>query len=233
MSAEHASPELPPGCDLGLSAGDLRSHASWDPGAADIARRLADWLGVFAYLGSYSRLWVDLNRSADAPEAVPVTSFGLTVPGNQGLSEDARAERIRRHHTPYRRAVSRAVRRVLHRDAFCLHLAIHSFVPDAGDGLRELDVGILFDPDRAVEAALAQQLIEGLARRGLDTRPNEPYAGIADGLTTALRREFGPAEYAGIEVEWSQRRVAAASGARRASDALRTVVETLSPAAPR
>ena len=36
-------------------------------------------------------------------------------------------------------------------------------------------------------------------------RFNYPYAGRADGLTTALRRRFPDAAYAGIELEINQR----------------------------
>ena len=45
--------------------------------------------------------------------------------------------------------------------------------------------------------------IEGLRRLGWDARANQPYLGVADGLTTWLRGEFSEG-YAGIEVEASQ-----------------------------
>ncbi|HEX8011112.1 MAG TPA: hypothetical protein VF814_09280 [Casimicrobiaceae bacterium] len=47
-------------------------------------------------------------------------------------------------------------------------------------------------------------------------RPNYPYAGNADGLTTYLRRRFPAGSYLGIELEINQRYAAGSRGQRQA-----------------
>ena len=56
-------------------------------------------------------------------------------------------------------------------------------------------------------------------------RRNYPYAGKGDGLTSYLRRRFGPAAYVGVELEVNQRIVAA--GAPQFPALRRVLIETL------
>jgi predicted N-formylglutamate amidohydrolase len=91
-----------------------------------------------------------------------------------------------------------------------VHLAVHSFTP-VWDGVpRPVDIGLLYDPGRASERALAQALERALRARlpALRVRRNQPYRGVSDGLPTALRRTRSPAAYAGLELEVSQALVA-------------------------
>ncbi|MCP3868375.1 MAG: hypothetical protein GY703_09825 [Gammaproteobacteria bacterium] len=53
----------------------------------------------------YSRLLVDLNRSLEDPSAIPEVSDNVPVPGNQGLSREQKALRVRSFYTPYREAI--------------------------------------------------------------------------------------------------------------------------------
>ncbi|MGH7805369.1 MAG: N-formylglutamate amidohydrolase, partial [Candidatus Binatia bacterium] len=109
VSCEHASAEIPPSFQrLGVVEADLRSHSSWDEGAALVAKEVAAAFGVFPFLSGWSRLLADLNRSPENDQAVPETSFGLYVPGNYRLSARDRSERLRRYHRPYREAVRKA-----------------------------------------------------------------------------------------------------------------------------
>jgi predicted N-formylglutamate amidohydrolase len=73
--------------------------------------------------------------------------------------------------------------------------------------VRQADVGLLYDPRRERERALAARWKAAILERrpGLGVRFNYPYAGRADGLTTALRRRFPDERYAGIELEVNQR----------------------------
>ena len=51
---------------LGLGLDDLATHIAWDPGAAEVARRLAELLDAPLVLSGYSRLVVDCNRPLNA-----------------------------------------------------------------------------------------------------------------------------------------------------------------------
>jgi hypothetical protein len=78
--------------------------------------------------------------------------------------------------------------------------------------VRTTDVGLLYDPVRQGEAAICARWKGLLATSAPEVRVrrNYPYAGRGDGLTSHLRKRFGPGEYVGIELEINQRLVFAA-----------------------
>ncbi len=87
-----------------------------------------------------------------------------------------------------------------------VHVAVHSFTPRIDGEVRKGDVGLLYDPARSRELALALRW-RGILRdldRTLCVRRNYPYRGVADGLATWLRRRFPDADYAGFELEVNQ-----------------------------
>jgi predicted N-formylglutamate amidohydrolase len=108
-----------------------------------------------------------------------------------------------------------------------LHVSVHSFTPVWEGRDREVDVGVLFDPARPLEASLARAWVDELRRRlpELRTKPNEPYHGAADGLTTGLRRRYPEQRYFGLELEVTQRITRRSSPERRS--AYRRIVEAL------
>lgn len=207
ITCEHASNDLPEAVgDLGLSAEALASHVAWDPGASEVATALGVALGVRPFLGRYSRLYADLNRSPGHPGIVPAIAFGVPVPGNHGLPPEAIALRVAEHHRPFWDAVAGAVAQVHGRGAGALHISMHSFTPELNGVRRELDLGVLFDPDHASERAFGERLIASLAAAtGLIVRANEPYDGRLDGLCTSLRGQHPVERYAGIEIEIGHR----------------------------
>ena len=86
---EHASNRLPRSLGtLGLSRADLDRHIAWDPGAAKVARRLADRLDAALVLQRYSRLVIDCNRAPHLADAMTPLSEDTEIPGNVGLDAD-------------------------------------------------------------------------------------------------------------------------------------------------
>lgn len=204
LTCEHASNALPPGFDPGVSSAVVASHLGWDPGALEVAKVVAARLGVDLIAGEWSRLYVDLNRTASEPGAVPAASCGTAIPGNRDLDPAERARRIARAHVPYRASVLAAVVRAVAASGLCVHVSVHSFTPELNGKTRPFDAGVLYDPARPLEVAVADTLLAGLRARGRTARPNEPYLGTDDGLTTWLRTCFDANVYAGIEVELNQ-----------------------------
>jgi predicted N-formylglutamate amidohydrolase len=227
LSCEHASWTLPPGVDLGVPDDVLRSQASWDPGAYEIAARLGEALGLPVHTGAFSRMWVDLNRGLDHADVVPRVSYGALVPGNQELDPDARARRLAEFHTPYWEAVRRDVRARLLSIGACVQISSHSFDPALDPSNRRFDVGVLYDPAFAFEAEIAERLTFGLRTAGLDVRANKPYTGVGPGITTSLRRELAGQRYAGIQIESSFGVTLAPGGCARVADALAPLLEQL------
>ena len=204
VTCEHASAKLPAAYGtLGLTTRIVRSHLGWDPGAVEVARECRSRLRCEYLEGRYSRLLVDLNRSESHPRLIPKVAFGVEVPGNARVSARERAHRIECFWRPHREAVVRATARAASAGG-CFHVAIHSFVPELDGRRRCCDVGLLYDPHRALEVGLATALQTSLEDRGLSVRRNYPYRGTSDGLTTALRRRFAARSYAGIEIEVNQ-----------------------------
>lgn len=226
LSCEHAAWQLPPGDDLGVSGDDLRSQASWDPGALAIALEVGAALEVPVHAGAFSRMFVDLNRPPDHPDVIPLVSYGAPVPGNTDLSGDERARRLGWFHAPYWHAVRTDVRARLRDRDGCLHLCSHSFDPALDPQARQFEVGVLYDPEHAFEAALAERMLFGLRAAGLDVRANLPYRGTGPSIATAFRAELG-ARYGGIQLETSHAVVDRPAGASRIARAVAAVVAEL------
>jgi predicted N-formylglutamate amidohydrolase len=206
VSCEHASNRLPSRYgSLGLTAKALQSHVAWDIGAREVAVDFARHLRCELYQGRWSRLLVDLNRSADHGNLIAESSFGVVVPGNRDVDPEERERRLRTYWLPYRTAVEAALRAGIGRSGRCVHLSVHSFTPVVDGRPRNADVGILYDPQRRPERELAQRWARVIAAGGVRVRLNYPYRGTADGLTKALRRRFPGSAYVGLELELNQR----------------------------
>ena len=187
----------------------LRSHRGWDPGALRVARQMARALRAPLVAATTTRLLVDLNRSPHNPRVF--SEF------TRGLPRETRDELLLRHHRPHWNKVRAAVAR----RAPTIHLAIHSFTPVWNREVRPFEIGILYDPKRARERLLADRWKRSLVvDLGSRVRRNAPYRGDADGLTTALRREYARNRYLGIEVELNQSALANPSRRRRLTAAL-------------
>ncbi len=203
LSCEHASAAVPPGVDLGVPDEIRLSQAGWDHGALEIAELVGEARGLPVHTGAFTRMFVDLNRSADHPDVIPVTSYGAAVPGNVALTAMDRASRLALFHHPYWEAVRRDVTARLREPGACLHLSSHSFDPRLDVPGRQFEIGVLYDPTHAFEAELSERLMFVLRGAGLEVRANQPYSGTGPAICTSLRAELLGRTYAGIELETS------------------------------
>jgi predicted N-formylglutamate amidohydrolase len=157
---------------------------------------------------------------------VPLTSYGVPVPGNAALTAGDRAARVAGFHAPYWEAVRRDVEARLYDRGRVLHFSSHSFDPALDAAQRTYEVGVLYDPTHAFEAELAERLLFQLRRAGLDVRANQPYTGVGPAICTSLRQALG-APYAGIQFETSHAVTHRAGGCARVADAIAGFFETL------
>src|SRR3546814_4621596 len=77
LICEHASNHIPAEYDgLGLDPETLHDHIAWDIGAAAVTRALSRKLDAVVFLGTFSRLMIDLNtpERGRAPVSTPVTN---------------------------------------------------------------------------------------------------------------------------------------------------------------
>jgi predicted N-formylglutamate amidohydrolase len=173
LLCEHASNHIPKEFNqLGLDGTDTKRHIAWDIGAAEVTRRLSAALHAPAFLSSYSRLLIDLNRPLDSESSIPARSESTDIPGNAGLTPEERARRAARIFTPFH---DRVAAHVLQREEAgrpARIVAIHSFTPVFFGKARPWHAGILYD----TSAAFAQAVIGGLRRDpSLNVEANVPY----------------------------------------------------------
>lgn len=195
LSCEHGGNRVPTALrhHFARASEVLASHRGYDAGALAVARRLARGFGAPLFAATVSRLVVDLNRNARHPAVI---SSWL-----DGLDAEARARLLARWHAPHRARVRDSVAALLADHDRVLHVAVHSFTPVLHGQVRNAEVGLLYDPSRDLEVALARRWRAQLRGPALRVRANYPYRGTADGLTTWLRTQFPARRYAGIELE--------------------------------
>lgn len=177
LVCDHASNHVPGRLEgLGLSDAELARHIGWDIGAADVTYRLSDRLGAPAVLAGYSRLVIDYNRALDHPGLFLAESDRTPVPGNVGLSDADRQERIDALYNPYHEAIADQIGR-LHAecgpDETPVVVSIHSFTP-VFDGIeRPWHIGVLWN----IDPRLPEPLIARLrSDKDLVVGDNEPYS---------------------------------------------------------
>ncbi len=171
LVCDHASNRVPSRLGtLGLDPLQLADHIGWDPGAADVARRLSAHLDAPLVLSGYSRLVIDCNRPPLSEESIAEQSAGVPVPSNHGLTPEERGLRVNALFHPYHRAIGRLLDGRTHRPSVLL--SIHSFTPALNGRWRPWHIGVSYGRDRR----LAALMLRALAHRGdLVVGDNEPY----------------------------------------------------------
>jgi predicted N-formylglutamate amidohydrolase len=198
ISCEHAGQKIPEAYDYVFNGLHeiLNSHRGWDLGAFSIAEYLSENLNCALYSCHTSRLLIEMNRSLNSPQLF--SEFSQMIP------EEEKDELIKTLYTPYREAVLDEIKNCDHP---VLHLSIHSFTPMWNDEERQVDIGILFDPERKSENEFCKNFILSLKEilPMYQIKANEPYKGTDDGFTTFLRTQFLQENYLGIEIEVNQK----------------------------
>jgi predicted N-formylglutamate amidohydrolase len=204
LTCEHASNRLPAAFKKAVPAEVLKTHRAYDIGAVQVFRKLVKFAKPeFFCEGKFSRLFVDLNRTITNKSA-----FSDYLRNNENAKAQATA-----YWNEYRATIEKFVEsaikpktRAVKPAPEIVHLGIHSFTPVLNGKVRNTDIGILYDPARPQERAYANVIKAEIKRLypAMKVRFNYPYKGTSDGLTTTLRKKFGP-RYVGIEIEINQK----------------------------
>ncbi len=174
LTADHAGRAIPRSLGrLGLPDIEMDRHIAWDIGIAGVTERLSAALDATAVLQTYSRLVIDCNRDPSVASSIPEISEATAIPGNLGLSQEARAARRQAIFEPYHariRALLDAREAAARRTVF---VAMHSFTPVFKGESRAMQVGVLYNRD----ARLAAIMLDLLRAEGdLVVGDNAPYA---------------------------------------------------------
>jgi len=201
ISCEHASNRVPQRFTHLFKGKEeiLSSHQAYDRGGATLSERLAKSSKSSTYLGSITRLLIDLNRS-------PSNSKSLYSAYSKKLDINARELLLEKYYLPYREKVEGAVAGIIDKGQPVLHISVHSFTPAKNGKVRKADIGMLYDPARKYEKDICAFLVKFLQIKmgSLRVRKNYPYLGKTDGFTSFLRKKHPAHLYAGIEIEINQ-----------------------------
>ena len=212
LTCEHASNKLPAAFKSAVPADVLETHRAYAIGAVQVFRKLVKFAKPEFYCeGKFSRLFVDLNRTITNKSAFSEYYEALEA-RDKAAAEKAKAQATA-YWNEYRATIEKFVEtalksktRVAKSEPEIIHLGIHSFTPELNGKVRNTDIGILYDPNRPQERAYANVIKAEIKRLypAMKVRFNYPYKGTSDGLTTTLRKKFGPG-YVGIEIEINQK----------------------------
>lgn len=226
LVCEHASHFIPASLGtLGLSPEAERAHVAWDIGALDLSVELMGALDAPLVMSRISRLVYDCNRPPERADAIPAESEIFTIPGNAGLSDRQRAQRVREVYDPFRTLLSDTLDA---RPAPPVIVTIHSFTPVYHGKTREVELGILHDDDDRA----AQILLRAAQGSGLKAALNEPYS-AADGVTHTLHEHGTRRGLASVMIEVRNDLIDTGRGVNRIAGMLapllRTMITELAP----
>ncbi|MFI8717122.1 N-formylglutamate amidohydrolase [Stenotrophomonas sp. NPDC077464] len=174
LLADHAGQQVPRALQgLGLPQGELDRHIGWDIGIAGVTRALAGRLDAWAIEQTYSRLLIDCNRPLASPTLIPAVSDGTVVPGNAGLTDAQRQQRIDAIHAPYHARIAAELDARVNAARPTLLVMMHSFTPTMNGVARPWHAGVLYHRDTRFANALLQALRD---EGDLVVGDNEPYS---------------------------------------------------------
>jgi len=170
LTVDHAGRAMPRSLgDLGVSDAERARHIGWDIGILGVSTALAEMLGAAMAATRYSRLVIDCNRDPSVPTAFVTVSEATPVPGNVGLSDEGKAERVEALFRPYHDAVAALIDA---RQGRTVLVSMHSFTPRYLGVDRPWHVGVLYGRDDRLARVLLK-LFE--AEGDLVVGDNEPY----------------------------------------------------------
>ncbi len=174
LTCDHAGRAFPRRLGrLGLPEHETLRHIAWDIGIGAVGRQLSQLLDAAVILQNYSRLVIDCNRDPNVASSIPEISELTEIPGNCGLSDEARAIRVEAIFRPYHTAIAAALDRRSAEDRPTALVALHSFTPVFKGVSRPWHIAVLFNRDPRLAHALAELL---RAEGDLIVGENEPYA---------------------------------------------------------
>jgi len=222
LVADHASPFFPAALNqLGLADWVLEKHVAWDIGVDELARCLADQLDAQLVMAGFSRLIIDPNRHPGDAGSIPEISDGIAVPGNQGLDDHQRAQRLHSFFKPYHEAIQRRLNSFLDRGVVPAMIAVHTCTPVFDRIVRPWHIGIMWDKDPRIPSHLLSYFEQ---HPEICFGDNEPYSGRhPHDFTIDFHAESAGIPHVGFEVR--QDLVSDPAGAREWAGVLARALE--------
>jgi predicted N-formylglutamate amidohydrolase len=209
LTADHAGRLIPRALGtLGVSDSELERHIAWDIGIAGVTETLSGLLDAAAVLQAYSRLVIDCNRAPHHPTSIPSISETTAIPGNEGLSDTARAARRQAVFDPYHAAIAGLLDARRAGGRRTVLIAMHSFTPVFQGVGRAVEVGVLYHHPTPLSRIMLELL---RAEGGLTVGDNEPYA-ITDDSDYTIPAHGEASGLDHVEIEIRQDLIAGSAG---------------------
>ena len=199
LVCDHAGRRIPRRLhDLGLGEPHRARHIAWDIGIAGVGRHLADRLDACLVMQPYSRLVIDCNRPPGSATSIASLSEATRIAGNENLSADDAARRMREIFTPYHATIAKHLDARAKSKRPVILISLHSFTPVYAGVARPWHAGVLYNRYDTLAAALL-----GLLRAAgeLTFGDNEPYSVTDDtDYTIPVHGEMRGIPHAAIEI---------------------------------
>jgi len=224
LLADHAGQQVPQALQrLGLPQAELDRHIGWDIGIGGVTRALAGLLDAWAIEQTYSRLLIDCNRPLASPTLIPEVSVGTVVPGNAGLSDVQRQQRIDAIHAPYHARIDAELAARADAGRPTLLVMMHSFTPVMNGVARPWHAGVLYHRD----TRFAHALLHALRDEGdLVVGDNQPYS-VSSSSDYAVPVHGEGRGLVHVELEIRQDLIADAAGQHAWAERLARIFVTL------
>jgi predicted N-formylglutamate amidohydrolase len=220
---DHAGARIPRALrHLGVSDQDLKRHIAWDIGALEVAKRVAAALDAPLIAQNYSRLVIDCNRDPKVSSSIPLVSEHTEVPGNLGISEAQKRQRVEEIFAPYHARIAALLDARARAGQHTFLVAQHSMTDLYKGSRREMQAAILYNRDRRFAGLMLQALRRDPA---LTIADNEPYF-VSDETDYTIPRHAEARGLPHVEIELRQDLVGSEAGqiewAARVTEALQT-----------
>src|SRR6266853_1237062 len=157
--ADHAGNCMPRALGrLGVPKSERERHIAWDIGIAAVCRLVADALDATLVQQNYSRLVIDCNRTPGSETSIAGLSELTCVPGNIGLSESHKVDRVREIFQPYHDRIAAELDQRRETGRPTALISMHSFTPVFKTVARHWHVGVLYNRDPRFAHALMELL---------------------------------------------------------------------------
>lgn len=181
LLCEHASNRIPRALgDLGLPHAERQRHIAWDIGVSALSQHLSAALDASLFMANYSRLVIDCNRPLHVPSLIPEVSESTTIPGNIGLTQTERQQRVETFFQPFAEAVKRRLDQRQQQGLRTIVIGIHSFTPIYFGEARPWHAGVLYGQAQTFGRAMIDWLGSNASlcmgdNQPYDIHPDEDY----------------------------------------------------------
>jgi predicted N-formylglutamate amidohydrolase len=175
----------------------LTTFKSYDIGAMNLYKDLLEEMGDHGNHFQYCRMLVDVDKDINSHDLFSQTISKLTTREQNKILKD--------YYFPWREELEKQIA-ALAKSNHVLHCSIHTFSPLVNDEKRDVDVAVLFEPERKLEALFAEKFISFLQEENpkLRIKANYPIPGGNEGFVHHLKQQKFSKKYIGIQLEVSQ-----------------------------